>query len=200
MSLIATPDVNGLLLDELRLTAPSQVNRSAWTGKRKVIGMPGIELWAGRATIDMLATEADEREWRAFLFALRGPANYFKWVLPCNTHAGNKPVVGGSPGNGYTLPLSGLAVSQTILVAGQFITVPLPSGYDRTVCLTADLVSDGSGLATATFEPALGETPTVGVTVETKDPFIRMSPVSSSQGFTLSDGVSGVSFDVEEAR
>ena len=200
MSEITVPDVDGLILDGLTLTAPAQLNRSGWTGKRKVVGLPGIELWRGTATIDALATEEDERPWRAFLFALRGPANYFKWILPCNTHAGSKPVVGSAPGDGYTLPLSGMATSQTILEAGQFMTVPLPSGYNRAVCLTADLVSNGSGVGTATFEPALGETPTVGATVETIDPYIRMSPVATTQGMSYQQGVAGSSFDVEEAR
>lgn len=200
MAEITVPDVDGLILDELTLTSPSQLNRSGWTGKRKVVGLPGIELWRGKATIDILETEENERAWRAFLFALRGPVNYFKWILPCNTHAGSRPVVGSSPGNGYTLPLSGMATSQTILEAGQFMTVPLPSGYKRPVCLTSDLVSNGSGVGTATFEPALGETPTVGATIETIDPYIFMAPTSSTQGFATTQGVSGTSFDVEEAR
>lgn len=103
-------------------------------------------------------------------------------------------------GNGYTLPLAGLSTSTTILKAGQFITVPLPSGYDRAVCLNADLVSNSSGQATAQFEPALGETPTAGVTVETKDPFVRMSLTATRNGLQTVDGISGGNFDVEEAR
>lgn len=200
MSEIAVPSADGITLDQLTLTAPAQLNRSGWTGKRKVVGLPGIELWRGKATIDLLTTENEEQPWRGFLFALRGQANWFKYILPCNTHAGSRPVVGSSPGNGYTMPLSGMAVSQTILSAGQFMTVPLPSGYNRPVCLTAPLVSDGSGNGTATFEPALGETPTVGATVETIDPYVRMAASGSTQGFSLSEGVSGSSFDVEEAR
>lgn len=200
MSEIAVPDPDGLLLDSLMLSSPSQLNRSAWTGKRKIVGLPGIELWTGKATIDLLSTEEEERPWRAFLFALRGPTNWFKWLLPCATHAGSLPTVASGASNGYTLPLTGLATSQTILKAGQFMSVPLPSGYVRPVCLTADLVSSGGGTATATFEPALGETPTLGATVETKDPYIRMSPVEAVQGFSMSEGVSGTSFDVEEAR
>lgn len=200
MAEITVPDADGLLLDELMLSAPAQVNRSAWTGKRKVVGLPGIELWRGKATIDILATEEAERPWRAFLLALRGPVNWFRWLLPCNTHAGAKPTVAAGAGNGYTLPLTGMATSQTILKAGQFITVPLPSGYQRAVCLTVDLVSNSSGSGTATFEPALGETPATGATVETLAPYIRMALTSTVQGLSQSAGISGASFDVEEAR
>lgn len=199
MAEITVPDADGLLTDELTLTAPSQVNRSGWTGARKVVGLPGIELWRGKVTIDILSTEETERPWRAFLFALRGPVNWFKLILPCNTHAGSRPTVAAGATNGYTLPLAGMA-SGTILKAGQFMTVPLPSGHKRAVVLTADLVSNGSGAGTATFEPALGEVPTLGATVETIDPYIPMAPVSSTQGLGVTDGVSGTSFDVEEAR
>jgi hypothetical protein len=79
------------------------------------------------------------------------------------------------------------------------MTVLLPSAYNRTVCLTADLRADASGNATATFEPALNEIPDEGATVETVAPFIAFSPVAAEQGFSMSQGVSGASFDVEEA-
>lgn len=197
---IAVPDANELILDGPYLTVPAQVNRSGWTGKRKVVALPGIELWSGSFSLADIATEEQERPWRAFLLSLRGPVNWFRWVLPCNSHVGGKPTVRSGAGNGYTLPLAGLAPSTTILKAGQFMTVPLPSGYDRTVCLTADLVSNGSGQATATFEPALGEIPATGVTVETIDPFIRMALVDRTAGLGTQNGISGGSFKVEEAR
>lgn len=200
MSEMTVPNRDGLLLDRLDLSAPAQVNRSEWTGKRKVVGMPGAELWTGRATIDMLATEDAERPWRAFLFGLRGPVNWFRWPLPCNSHIGPKPTVDAGASDGYTLPLTGIQPNARILRAGQYMTVPLPSGHNRTVCLTADLRADASGDATATFEPALGEIPDSGETVETADPFIPMSLADPTQGFSLSEGISGASFDVEEAR
>lgn len=200
MAEIDVPDYEGLLLDGLDLAAPAQVNRSPWTGTRKVVGLPGVELWTGRATIDQLATEDEERPWRAFLFGLRGPVNWFRWPLPCNRHIGPKPVVDAGATDGYTLPLTGMQPNARILAAGAFMTVPLPSGHSRAVCLTAELRADASGDATAQFEPALGEVPDAADTVETTDPFIPMSLTESRQGFALDQGVSGASFDVEEAR
>ena len=200
MSEITVPSYDDLILTGLTLSAPAQVNRSKWTGKRKVIGMPGIELWKGQVTIDTQATEENERPWRAFLFALKGPVNWFKWMLPCATHAGSKPTVASGASNGYALPLTVLTPSTTILKAGQFMTVPLPSGAYRAVCLTDDLVASGTGTATANFVPALGEIPATGATVETKDPFIPFALVQSDQGFSFGDGLTGASFDVEEAR
>lgn len=199
MSEIAIPSPDDLLLDSLTLYAPAQVNRSAWTGRRKVIGLAGTEIWRGKATIDLICTEEEERPWRAFLFGLRGPVNWFRWYLPCQRHIGPKPAVAAGASDGYTLPLDGMQASATILRAGQFMTVPLPSGHWRTVCLIADLRTNGSGQATATFEPALNETPAENAIVESAVPFIPMAPVEPTQGLDSADGVSGASFDVEEA-
>jgi hypothetical protein len=200
MSEIAVPDYDGLLLDGLFLNAPAQVNRSGWTGKRKVVGMPGVELWSGRATVDTIATESEERPWRAFVFGLRGPQNWFRWPLPCHSHIGSKPLVGAATHAGYSLPLTDMQPNARILRAGQFMTVPLPSGHSRAVCLTADLIADGDGNGVAEFEPALGEIPDEGEEVETTAPFIPMSPTDSTQGFNLAEGISGASFAVEETK
>ncbi len=197
---ITIPLPDDLLLTNLALIAPAQVNRSEWTGRRKVIGGPGREYWRGTMAIEGIATEEEERQWRAFLFALDGPVNWLRWPLPCNRHIGPKPTVDSGASNGYTLPLTGMQPGTIILRAGQFMTVPLPSGHARAVCLTADLVTDASGEATAQFRPALGETPTLGATVETADPFIPMSLTASDVGLALADGVSSASFEVEEAK
>lgn len=199
MAEIAVPDYDELIVSGPSLYAPAQINRSKWTGRRKVIGLPGTEVWRAKCAVDTIATELEERPWRAFLFALRGPANWFRLNLPCNSHIGPKPVVAAGATNGYTLPLSGMAVSSTILRAGQFMTVPLPSGRFRAVTLTADLVSNGSGVGTATFEPALTEVPTLAATIETTAPFIPVARVDSEIGFSHQGGVAGIGFDVEEA-
>ena len=193
MSEIAIPDPDELILGDLRLRAPAQVNRSTWSGRRKVVGLSGTEVWTGQAGIDLITTEEEERPWRAFLFSLKGPVNWFRWPLPCGSHIGPKPTVAAGASNGYTLPLTGM------LRAGQFMTVPLPSGHARAVCLVSDLRADATGNATAQFEPALNEIPAEGATVETVDPYIPMSLVDPTQGFGLANGVSGTSFDVEEA-
>lgn len=200
MSEIDIPDTGRLILDGLFLTAPAQVNRSSWTGTRKVVGLPGAEVWRGKASIQAISTEASERPWRAFLFGLRGPVNWFRWLLPCNKHIGDKPTVDVYPSDGYELPLAGGQPNARILRAGQFMTVPLPSGHARAVCLTADLRFDADGFATAQFEPALGEVPEEGAAVETVDPYIPMALVDAEQGLAGSQGVSGASFDVEETR
>jgi hypothetical protein len=199
MSEITVPLPDDLQLDRLELSSPSQVNRSTWTGRRKVIGLAGVERWQGSVSITSIATETDEIQWRAFLFALKGPQNWFRWPLPCNYHIGPKPRVASGATNAYILPLSGMQPNTRILRAGQFMTVPLPSGHFRAVCLTADLVANGAGNANAVFEPALNETPTLNTAVETVFPFVPMAPVDSVIGLAASQGISGTSFAVEEA-
>ena len=162
-------------------------------------------LWAfpesncgARKSASTQATEEAERPWRAFLWGLRDRPTGFA-ISSCATHAGSKPTVASGASDGYALPLTGLSASTTILKAGQFMTVPCRAGARRAVCLTSDLVSDGSGNATAAFVPALGEIPTLAATVETKDPSCPFRWSTLSRGLATMAG-GGTSFDVEEAR
>ena len=199
MSEIVVPDQDEIVARTPWLSRPTQSNRSRWTGRRKVIGLPGAEVWQGNVQLSDVATEAAERKWRAFLYALRGSQNWFRYILPCNTHSGAMPTVRTGASIGYTLPLEGMAANQTVLEVGQFLTVPMPSGHFRTVCLMADLQTNGLGESTAVFEPALNEIPVVGAQVETRDPFIPMASKSPDLPMEQANGVSGFAFDVEEA-
>lgn len=200
MSEVTVPDYDGLTIRQIDFDEPAQVNRSAWTGARKVVGLPGGGLWYGQIEITDIATELEERPWRGFLASLRGVQNWFKLYLPCQSHIGPAPTVDSGASDGYTLPLTGMSPSTTILQAGQHMTVPLPSGHNRAVRLTADLVTDSSGEATAAFAPALNETPTLGATVETAHPYIPVFAVNSRLGLAYDQGVSGTAFDVQENR
>lgn len=198
MTEIFLPDDGAMELTSLDLSVPAQQNRSVWTGRRQIIGLPGGEVWAARAGIFDIATEEQERVWRAFLLSLRGQQNWFRWPLPCNRHYGPKPLVNAAAGAGYTLPLDGMAASTRILRAGQFMTVPLPSGHWRTVGLTADLITNASGQATAQFEPALNEVPANNATVETGNPFIPFANADPGFSLSYSQSVSGTELSLVE--
>lgn len=199
MTEIIVPDYEAIHFDGLALNTPSQANRSAWTGRRKVLALPGAERWRGQVSIQDIATESEERDWRSFLAKLIGPQNWFKWLLPCHQHIGPKPVVAAGAAAGNSLVLEGIEPNARILHAGQYMTVPLPSGHYRAVVLVDDLRADATGVATASFYPALNEIPTAGAEVETTDPFVPMSPTTGVLGLSLNEGVSGTSFEVEEA-
>lgn len=184
---------------EIELDQNFQVNRSAWTGRRRVSGMPGAQKWYARATVPYIATEDDERPWRAFLLSLRGPVHWFRFPVACSQRTGTNPQVRSGSTPFTTIPLDGLPNSATVLKAGQFMTVPLPSGRHRLVMLTADLVTNSSGEGTATFVPELMEAPAENATVETINPFLMAALMDSRQGWSLRSGVSTFSLDVEEA-
>lgn len=196
---ILVPDRKAITLDDYSLAVPSQVNRSQWSGTSKVVGLAGAEVWTAKITIDGLATEASEWPWRAFMLALRGQQNWFRLRMTCQGHIGPMPKVAPGAGDGYTLPLTGMAPSTTILKAGQWMTVPVAVDSYRLVALTSDLITDASGNAVAQIEPALRIAPVAGTPVETANPFMQVRKSDSSAGFSYSDAVAGRSLDLEEA-
>lgn len=184
---------------EIELDQNFQVNRSAWTGRRRVSGMPGVQKWYASAVVPHIATEDEERPWRLFLLSLRGPIHWFRFPVACSQRTGSNPTVRSGAGPLTTIPLQGLPASTVVLKGGQFMTVPLPSGRHRLVMLTADLATNSSGQGTATFVPELTETPTAGATVETINPFLMAALMESRQGWRLNNGVSVFQLNVEEA-
>lgn len=60
-----------------RLRQPAQVNRSGWTGRRQVLGLPGGAVWEASGEFVTRIGQANFYELRAFLAALRGPVNTF---------------------------------------------------------------------------------------------------------------------------
>lgn len=197
MSEVIPPD--GLILTALALDTPAQLNQSVWTRRQRKTGLPGSERWQASAETPQCATEADERQWRSFLFGLRGVLNWFKLPLPCQTHIGPEPVVaaGGTLGS-YQQPLKGMEPNTTILYAGQFLTFPLLVGRPRTVQLTEDLQTDGAGAAIARFTPSLGQVPAIDAAVETSNPFIPVCSVDTVNALSFSQGVSGTTLNLIE--
>lgn len=199
MTVLTLPDSDALILLDSECTVPQQVTRSIWTNRRKVVGEPGAEVWRFKLAIEPLATELEERPWRAFLFGLRGQANTFNLPMGMQRHIGPRPTVDSGASDGYSLPLTGMTASTRILAAGQWMTVPLPSGHNRLVMLAADLETDSSGEAVAQLTVALNETPTGGATVETGEPYCPVALSQSSASLSYTDAVAGIAFDVEEA-
>lgn len=199
MALLEIPDPEALILNSLTLDVPDQQNRSIWTRRRKIVGLPGAEMWMASFAIEPLATEDDERPWRAFLFNLRGRQNHFNYPLPRQRHVGGKPLVNAASTSGYTLPIDGMEPSTRILSAGHYMTVPLPSGHNRLVMLAADLITDSGGAATAQLNIELGEIPANNAVVETGDPFIPVCNADPRVTINWEQAVAGIGFNLEEA-
>lgn len=180
-------------------SVPAQSNRSGWTGRAKTIIGPGISAWQASITFEVIATELEERTMRVFVESLDGIVETTNVPRACQQHIGAKPVIDTGATAGSTLPLTGMTASTTILRAGQFMTVPLPSGHARLVMLTADLVTDSSGDATATFKPSLGEVPDAAEEVETVEPYCPMRSSENDIPMPTRDGVTVVSLSMVEA-
>lgn len=189
MAIIAPPAPLPLRNVKWRAPFPAQVNRSGWTGHRKVVGLPGATVWSASAEFVTIVTEAKAKRWRGWFMALKGPVNSFPLLATetVQTTAAN-PTVRTGANAGSTIPLQGLPINATVLLSGDMMTVPLPSGHQRLVVLTADLVTNGTGQATATFGPELDEIPAAGVVVEIRRPWGLMAQTSEPPGWDVSVG------------
>ncbi len=198
MAEIAVPDSDELIVTALNCEVPTQTNRT-WSGRRKTVGVPGAERWLAEVEVTDIATEDEEAPWRAFALGLRGAQNWFRLVVACQYHVGGMPLVGPGAVAGYTLPLTGLLPATRVLKAGKYLTIPMPGGGYRLVCLTAPLDSDASGNATATFEPSLPYAPVEGAGVESYMPFLPALSSDTRPAISTRDGLTMLALQVEEA-
>lgn len=200
MSIIALPAVyEDFARVTVELEQNYQVNRSAWTRRRRITQLPGVEWWLANFVTDTIATENDERPWRAFMAAAGAAPNRFRLPVACSQTTVANPTIQTTANGGNTLALTGLPPSLTILKAGQHMTIPLASGHERLVRLIGDLVSNGSGIATATFLPGLAGQANAGAVVEIRNPWLMAALVSSRQGHTVENGATAFTLDCEEA-
>lgn len=198
MALLELPDTEALTLASITPDVPDQLNRSIWSRKGKVVGLPGAEVWRLAATVGPIATEMEERPWRAFLHGLKGRQNHFHYPVACQRHVGPMPLVNAASSAGYSLPLDGMQSSTRILSAGQYLTVPLPSGHFRLVMLMADLITNSSGEATASLNIALGEIPADNAAVETAYPYVPVICTDGNPSLVYDEAVSSASLSLEE--
>lgn len=200
MTLVAMPTSANLVQFSLSLEEPAQRNLSVWTGGSKVTGLPGAGRWSASFAPHQIIEPKVKKQWRAFLLALRGPVNSFWLTVAKGQNTNSAATVGTGANAGRTLPLAGLLQSILILEAGDYITVPLPSGHHRLVMLTEDLVSSASGTAVARFRPELSEVPAAGASVEINNPYVPLALAQQKQGWTDSYGAMSIQFEAVEAR
>jgi len=172
----------------------NQVNKSAWSGNRKVMGLPGGESFAVSCGARPVTTMADERLWRAFLMKLRGAENHFNIVAACNqfTAATTNPSVSSAiAGNSFAtlanIPTGGMK-------AGMFMTFSLTGGGKQLVCVTADTAA---GTQVVSFEPSLRKNGTGSV--EVKNPYCEVAMTRDDSGWNVQQGTFTISFEAEEA-
>lgn len=199
MTIIAMPTSANLVKFSIVPVDNVQVNRSSWTGRRQVTALTGAQYWKANFSPHELFEKSQIKEWRAFLIKQRGGANAFNLIVERNQRIGSNPTVAAGATNGNNTPLQSLPANSLILQAGDYMTVPLPSGHKRLVMLENDLVSNSSGRATAQFWPLLNEVPAANQTVETINPFCPMALSSSGNGWQYDNGRFSIAFEAEEA-
>lgn len=180
--------------------AQNQVNKSGWTGARKVLRLPGAGVWKVTASVKPISREVDAWPWKAFLSVLEGQANTFLMPFACKQTAAANPVVVASAFQGATTNvLLGGMPPGLFLRGGRALTFLLPSGKRQLVLLTQDLVAGNDGEAYAAFRGALRETVAAGVAVEARDPVCEMAMMNADVPWDENEGVYTVAFDAEEA-
>lgn len=171
---------------------PAQVNRSLYTGVRRVIANPWHGKWSAKVDLAVVQGETNFLAMRAFFAQLVGQINTF--LLPATEGAqgpSDTTVASGGAQGSNTLVM---AASATV-TAGMYATVTLPSGNRQMVMITVS--STGT---TLTFEPKLRESAAVGAAVVLSTPSCHVALDDSK--FTWDVAVwrlYGLSFSVEEA-
>lgn len=163
----STPKPQGM---SWRLVMPAQTNVSDWTGRRQTIAS-GRGWWECQVTFPPIVGTTNVNAWRAFIAKSRGKANDFQVPVDptAQSSAVATPLVNGASQTGRTLTTDGWPVSSTVLQAGQFVTI-----NNQLLQLTENVTSNGSGVATLTFEPPVRTAPSDNAAIEFKNPYCLM--------------------------
>lgn len=194
MTIIAMPASARIRQVRWSLDRPAQVNRSAYSGARRVVANPWHGKWTAQVELAPIVGEANVRAWRSFLASLKGQINTFK--LPATEgpqYLGSDATASAGAAQGATsITLSGVRP----LPAGMMVTVSLPSGNKQLVVLTADISTAG----VITFEPPLREAISIGAVIEAVKPYAHVALADSAFEWSVDPGTQyGIGFNVEEA-
>lgn len=163
----STPEPQGMAW---RLLMPAQTNISDWTGRRQTVAS-GRGWWECQITFPPIVGTTNINAWRSFIAKSRGSANDFQ--VPVDPIAQSTstatPLVNGAGQTGRTLNTDGWPLSTTVLQAGQYVTI-----NNQLLQLTENVTSNGSGVATLTFEPPIRTAPADNAAIEYKNPFCLM--------------------------
>jgi hypothetical protein len=176
MTLITVPDCLQDYMEsaDMRLERTDFQMRSAFTRQRQVLSYPSGHLWVFSFGLPNMP-EPYAGDTRAFLVDMDGRANTCQmrvpgYSTPSNGYSGAIGLVKGADQTGYSLETDGWPTSQTILPKGAYITV-----NDELKVLTAPLISDGAGEATASFKPAIRNSPADNSQIIFNNPYAVMS-------------------------
>lgn len=153
-----------------RLVQPAQNNISTWTGKRQVVSS-SRGWWECDLTLPPIVGTTNVNAWRSFLAKTQGAANDFEVPVDFVEQSPSVGVVTTNVADqtGRSISTTGWPTSTTNLVAGQYVTI-----YGQLHQLTADVTSNGSGVATLSVEPPVRTPVPNGTVVEYRFPYCLM--------------------------
>lgn len=148
-------------------TSNTQTFASPLSGSVQTMELPGTR-W--RFSFDMGTLNPDDSALlRGWLMLLRGQSGRFYMHNMAHPHprgaAGGTPVVSGAGQSGISLVTEGWPAGVTVLKTGDFFEV-----NGELKMIVADVLANGSGAATLTFEPPLRNSPASGAAITTSKP------------------------------
>ncbi len=202
MAIITLPSCPPIVGINWSYKQPTQVNRSEWTGERRVTILPFATQYTADVQQFEIVDEASFWAWNAFIGDLQGQANKFR--LPVVRRAqisGVSPLVNGASQTGTALVTDGWGSSGTKLKRGQWVTIS-----DQLMRLTADVVS-ASGVATLNFDRRMRVSPADNTALVVDSPTALVALTddtvqwgdNSTQWDATGEGSWTLGFQVEEA-
>lgn len=188
----SSPKPSGM---QWRLVMPAQNNVSGWTGQRQVIAS-NRGWWECSVAFPPIVGRTAARPWKSFIAQARGLANDFRVPVDPTPQSAlpNTVLVQGAGQTGRSIVTDGWPNSTTVLSAGDYVTI-----NDQLLQLTANVTSNGSGVATLNFEPPIRVAPSDNTSVEYKNPYALMYFVEEPmQSVGLAD-VYTIGFELREA-
>lgn len=196
MTIIAMPATPAPRKISWKLRQPTQVNRSEFTGRRKVTVLATAPRWTATVELPPITGEPNVYAWRAFAVDCDGQANSFR-LIACERDqiTGVTVLVNGGGQGGFAINTDGWGGAGVKLRRGQFVTIA-----DQLLTLTADVVADGTGAARIQFKPFLRRVTVDNSAIEVRRPYALMAMSDDEAGWAVDVGQQyAVSFECEEA-
>jgi hypothetical protein len=125
MTIIAMPASVRVRSAQWSLDRPAQVNRSAYSGARRVVANPWHGKWSASVEVVPLVGEANVRAWRAFLASLKGQINTFQLPAtegPQHSMGPSTASAGASQGATAIVLAAAPTLGSELLTNGSFAT------------------------------------------------------------------------------
>lgn len=193
--------VQGLSSSTFGLISNTQIFQASQIDADMTNQLPGYK-WAIHLQYDNLS-QADFSLLFAWLCQMSGqsgrvflgPQHAFSRGTPTGT-----PIVSGAGQNGSVLLTSGWTINTTVLKVGDYFSFPTSRGQELHI-VTADVISDGSGVANMFIAPGIRTAPANAAAITVNNPSCIMQLKDDDQAQIIVDPplIGRMTFDLIEA-